>query len=67
MSIYQINIDENYAVPEGKFLDSEAYVNFVMNKAAESYKKQYDTSTLEEAIFAALTAYNISLSYPIQE
>ena len=58
--IYNIDIRDDYVVPEGP-LDAAQYVNFVMNRAAESYKVQYKTDTVNEGIQAATDAYNATL------
>lgn len=57
---YTIDVIDNYVVPAGP-LTSEQYVDFVMNRAAESYMKQYGTATVNEGIDAACAAYNASL------
>jgi len=56
---YVINIVDNYEVPEAP-LTSQQYVVFVMNRAAESYKHQYNTADFETGIAAARDAYNES-------
>lgn len=61
MTEYTVNIDDAYIVPDGP-LDAAQYVNFVMNRAAESYKNQYGTATCDEGIQAACDAYNASLT-----
>lgn len=58
--MYNVNIDDNYTVPEGE-LTKEQYVEFVMNMAAESYTKQYNTASKEAGIQAALDKYNESV------
>jgi hypothetical protein len=60
MTDYTIQIDDNYVLPAGP-LDADQYVNFVMNRAAESYKNQYGTATCDEGIQAACDAYNAAL------
>ena len=57
---YTIDIRDDYTVPAGP-LTAEQYVEFVMNRAAESYKVQYKTDTVNEGIQAATDAYNASL------
>lgn len=57
---YTINVTDDYVVPAGP-LDSKQYVDFVMNRAAESYKAQYQTATVNEGIQAACDAYNAAL------
>lgn len=63
MSVYNIDVVENYVVPAGP-LDKDQYVNFVMNMAAQSYMNQYKTATPDEGIQAACDAYNASLPSP---
>ena len=60
MTEYVIDVVDGYVVPEGP-LDAAQYVTFVMNRAAESYKIQYGTATVNEGIQAACDAYNASL------
>lgn len=60
MSNYSITIDDDYVVPEGALTKAQ-YVDFVMNKAAESYKNSYGTADVEAGIQAALDVYNASL------
>jgi hypothetical protein len=61
-----INIDTNQTQP-GPFDTDEAYCQFVMANAAESYMKQYGTATPDEGITAAREAYNASLPEPLPE
>jgi hypothetical protein len=65
---YTVIIDDSYTPPEGQILTNEEYVNFVMNKAAESYQNQYQTQTVDEGITAAREAYNASVhvTEPVQ-
>lgn len=57
---YTINVTDDYIVPAGP-LDSKQYAEFVMNRAAESYKAQYGGATSQEGIEAACAAYNAAL------
>jgi hypothetical protein len=66
MTDYAIQVTDGYVVPEGP-LDAEQYVNFVMNRAAESYMAQYKTATVNEGIQAACDAYNAALPVPTVE
>jgi uncharacterized protein (DUF2164 family) len=63
MTDYTIQITEDYVVPEG-YLTAEQYVNFVMNKASESYRNQYGTEDKIAGIQAACDAYNASVVIP---
>ena len=58
---YTITIEDGYVTPEGLMLDNDAYITFVMNKAAESYMVQYGTATVDGGITAAREAYNAAL------
>ena len=60
MTQYTIAIVDGYVVPEGA-LTKEQYVEFVMNRAAESYQIQYGTATTDGGIQAACDAYNAAL------
>lgn len=55
-----LTLTENYEVPEGA-LSNEQYLEFVLNRAVESYQKQYGVQTVEEGITAACAAYNAAL------
>ena len=66
MTDYAVQVTDGYIVPEGP-LDAEQYVNFVMNRAAESYMAQYKTATVNEGIHAACDAYNAALPVPTVE
>jgi hypothetical protein len=62
---YAVVIDDAYVVPEGA-LTKDQYVNFVMNKAAESYKNQYGAADYDAGIHAACDAYNAALPQPAE-
>lgn len=69
MTEYTILIKDRYVAPSGP-LTEEQYVNFVMNRAAESYKQQYGAATTNEGVSAACKAYNATLAIevaPIKE
>lgn len=66
MTDYTIQITDGYTPPEGP-LDASQYVNFVMNRAAESYRVQYGCATSDEGIQAACDAYNAALPVPVAE
>ena len=57
---YTIDIVDGYVTPEGA-LTKEQYVEFVMNRAAESYQIQYGTATTDDGIQVACDAYNAVL------
>lgn len=65
MSTYTIVVDDAYVAPEGQ-LTKEQYLNFVMNKAAESYRNQYKVATFEDGVQAACDAYNAALPAPAE-
>ena len=64
MTDYTIAVTDGYVVPEGP-LGAAQYVDFVMNRAAESYMAQYQTATVNEGIQAACDAYNAALPVPV--
>lgn len=55
-----INITDGYEPPAGP-LTPEQYVEFVMNRACESYRNQYGTEDVQIGLEAACAAYNDSL------
>jgi hypothetical protein len=61
MTDHTITIDDSYVVPDAP-LTKEQYINFVMNKAAESYKNSYATADFESGIQAACDAYNAAMA-----
>lgn len=63
--MYQINLENDYVVPEGQ-LTNEQYINFVMNMAAKNYMNQYNQPTPEDGLAAARVAYNESINPTIQ-
>jgi hypothetical protein len=63
---YTLNITDDYTVPEGPFADNAAYLTFVLNRAAESYAKQYAAADKEAGITAAREAYNAALPAPVE-
>ena len=67
MTTYTITITDDYTVPEGPMADNQAYLTFVMNKAAESYRNQYAAADFEAGITAAREAYNAALPAPQEE
>jgi len=62
MTTYTIEITDDYVVPIGELTTNEEYLDFVINKAAESYQRQYSTVTVEEGITAARKVYNASVT-----
>jgi hypothetical protein len=66
MTTYTITITDDYTVPEGPMADNQAYLTFVMNKAAESYRNQYAAADFEAGITAAREAYNAALPAPVE-
>lgn len=59
MTEFTIQVLEDYEPPAGT-LTPEQYVNFVMNRAAQSYKNQYQTQDVISGIQAACDAYNLT-------
>ena len=65
MTQYTIEIVDGYVTPEGQLTKAQ-YVEFVMNKAAESYQNQYSTATTDDGIQAACDAYNASIQVLVE-
>ena len=63
---YTLTITDDYTVPEGPFADNAAYLTFVLNRAAESYRNQYAAADKEAGITAAREAYNAALPAPVE-
>lgn len=61
--IYNIDIRDDYSVPAGP-LTKEQYVEFVMNRAAESYKNRYSVDSFDAGVTAACDVYNQSVTPP---
>ena len=66
MATYSIPITDDYTPPEGALTTNEAYLTFVINRAAESYRHQYAAANVEAGIAAAREAYNASLPTPAE-
>lgn len=66
MTTYTFTITDDYTVPEGPFADNAAYLTFVLNRAAESYRNQYAAADFEAGITAAREAYNAALPAPVE-
>lgn len=62
---YTVTVDDAYVVPEG-VLTKQQYVDFVVNKAAESYMHSYATADFDSGIQAACDAYNAALPEPAE-
>lgn len=60
MTEFTIHVVEGYEPPPG-MLTQEQYVNFVMNRAAQSYQNHYKTQDLISGIQAACDEYNAAL------
>ena len=61
---YDVAIDDDYVPPTEPILTNDEYVDFVMNMAAQSYMKQYNTANYDDGITAAREAYNANLPAP---
>ena len=57
---YAVVMDDEYT-PPAIINTNQDYINFVLNKAAESYQKQYNTADKESAITAAIESFNANL------
>jgi hypothetical protein len=63
---YTLNITDDYVTPDGPLDTNEAYLTFVLNRAAESYRNQYAAADFEAGITAAREAYNAALPAPVE-
>ena len=61
---YDVEINDDYVSPTEPILTNDEYVDFVMNMAAQSYMKQYNTDNYDDGITAAREAYNAALPPP---
>lgn len=67
MTKFTIDIVDDYTAPEGPLETDEAYLEFVMNAASESYRNQYEAATKVEGVTAARAAYNAALPVQTEE
>lgn len=67
MTTYSINVTVDVYPQPGEIATNEEYLQFVCNRAAESYQNQYSTASKEDGITAAREAYNAALSAPAPE
>ena len=58
-----LTIKQDYAVPEGP-LDTQQYMEFVVNMATKSYQTHYGVDTIKAGVEAARDAYNAALPEP---
>jgi hypothetical protein len=66
--IYTLTITEEvYPQPTEPLDTNEAYLTFVLSRAAESYQNQYGTASKEAGITAAREAFNAALPAPQEE
>jgi len=64
MTTYTSDVIADVYPQPGEIATNEAYLTFVINKAAESYQSQYGAASKEDGITAARKAYNASLPVP---
>jgi hypothetical protein len=65
MTTYSINvIADVYPQPTEPLVTNEAYLTFVLNRAAESYQNQYSAASKDAGVTAAREAFNASLPQP---
>ncbi len=68
MTTYTIDITPDvYPQPTEPLDTNEAYLTFVLNRAAESYQSQYGAASKEAGITAAREAFNASIPAPVVE
>lgn len=61
MSIYTVDVTPDVFPQPTAPLTAAEYINFVVNRAAESYMSQYGSASKEEGIVAACDAFNASI------
>jgi len=65
MTTYTLTITADvYPQPTEPLDTNEAYLTFVMNRAAESYQNQYSAASKDAGVTAAREAFNASLPQP---
>lgn len=62
MTTYTVDVTADIYSQPGEIATNEAYLTYVVNRAAESYQSQYGAASKEDGITAAREAYNASLS-----
>ena len=67
MTTYSITITADaYPQPTEPLDTNEAYLTFVLNRAAESYQTQYSAASKDAGVTAAREAYNASIPAPVE-
>jgi hypothetical protein len=66
MTTYTLDIAPDVHPQPAEIATNADYLTYVLNRAAESYQKQYGTASKEDGITAAREAYNASMP-PAQE
>jgi hypothetical protein len=61
MSTYTVDVIADVFPQPTAPITAAEYINFVVNRAAESYMAQYGTASKEEGIQAACDAFNASI------
>jgi hypothetical protein len=68
MTTYSITITADvYPQPTEPLDTNEAYLTFVLNRAAESYQTQYSAASKDAGVTAAREAFNAALPPPVEE
>jgi len=68
MTTYSINVTADvYPQPTAPLVTNEAYLTFVLSRAAESYQTQYAAASKDAGVTAAREAFNASLPQPEPE
>jgi len=67
MATYSINVTADvYPQPTEPLDTNEAYLTFVVNRAAESYQTQYSATSKDAGVTAAREAFNASRPQPVK-
>lgn len=67
MTTYTVDVIPEVSPQPTSPLTKEQYIDWVVNRAAESYQSQYGTASKEDGIQAACDAFNASLPPPPSE
>jgi len=67
MTTYTVDVTTDVYPQPGEILTNEAYLQFVCNRAAESYQHQYGAASKDAGVTASREAYNASLPQPAPE
>jgi hypothetical protein len=67
MSVYTVDVIPEVSPQPTEPLTNAQYIDWVVNRAAESYQTQYGAASKEAGITAAREAFNASIPAPVVE